>query len=80
MQRSKAVSFDHLVGKREQLVRYSQAKCFRGLEVYDQHVFCGCVSAVFSSASESIATMRSTWVAFSFEWMSLTRMLASARL
>src|SRR5262249_32214641 len=34
-------SFDHLVGEREQLVRYGEAERLRGIEIYDQQVFCG---------------------------------------
>jgi hypothetical protein len=34
-------SFDHLVGEREQLVRYGEAERLRSIEIYHQHVFCG---------------------------------------
>src|SRR6516165_960867 len=36
-----AHSFNHLVGEREQLVRYGEAERLRSIEIYHQHVFCG---------------------------------------
>ena len=41
LQRPVRNSLDHLVGEREQLVRYGEAERLRGLEIYDQQVFCG---------------------------------------